>query len=462
MHNIKQRSGSAKGRRSIAERPQGVYGRLRATRPGEYLILDTQDLDVFAMEPVTCRWMRAQLTVAQDLFTRCIVGMRVTPVSTKAVDVAGVLHEAAAGRDAPRSWPREAVWPYHGVPAHVVFDEQERPAGPVCAPETLVVDHGKVFLSAHVIAVCTRLGISIQPAQPHKPTDKPTVERFFRTLREGLVQHLPAYKGPDLHSRGERVEQEAFLFLHELEEVIREWVATVYHRAKHDGLTVAQWPHLQLSPVEMFGVGLATAGQLRIPAAPELALDFLPVVTRTIQHYGVEVNGLRYNGPALNGYRNARSPYGGALAGRWPIRINPDDVRHAWFQDPADQRWHRLDWEHAAGLDTPFSADAAAYARRLAAAPGTVLDPAKALAQLLDRWSTGMVTDRRERRMAARLSAEYAALPAVEPPDPKPDRRMPRGSEAVDDSLSGDDDESDFTGPDEEDGFYDDAFEVLT
>ena len=48
--------GSAKGRRSIADRPKGVYGRLRAVRPGEYVILDTQDLDVFAMEPVTCRW----------------------------------------------------------------------------------------------------------------------------------------------------------------------------------------------------------------------------------------------------------------------------------------------------------------------------------------------------------------------------------------------------------------------
>jgi hypothetical protein len=47
-------SGSAKGRRSIADRPRGAYGRLRAVRPGEYAILDTQDLDVFAMEPVTC------------------------------------------------------------------------------------------------------------------------------------------------------------------------------------------------------------------------------------------------------------------------------------------------------------------------------------------------------------------------------------------------------------------------
>jgi transposase InsO family protein len=453
-------SGSAKGRRSIAERPAGVYGRLEATRPGEYLILDTQDLDVFAMEPVTCRWVRAQLTVAQDLFTRCIVGLRVTPVSTKAVDVAGVLFEAVAGRPVPDSWPPSAAWPYHGVPSQVVFDASVPSAGPVCAPETLVVDHGKVFLSAHVIGVCTRMGISMQPAQLHKPTDKPTVERFFRTLREGLIQHLPAYKGPDLHSRGLNVETEAFLFLHEVEDVIREWIATVYHRAKHDGLTIAAWPHLALSPVEMFGAGIAAAGLLRLPASPDLALDFLPVVGRTIQHYGVEINGLRYNGPGLNGYRNTRSPYRGALAGRWPIRLNPDDVRHAWFQDPADQRWHRLDWEHAAGLDAPFSADAAAYARRLAAAPGAALEPAKALSELLERWSVGMVTDRRERRMAARLSLEYAALPHVEPSG---SRAQPADeATSVGDPLVGDDDDGDFAAGRDEDGFYDDAFEVLT
>ncbi len=228
-------------------------------------MLDTQDLDVFAMEQVTCRWVRVQLTVAQDLFTRCIVGLRVTPVSTKAVDVAGVLYDAIVPQPAPSHWPDSACWPYHGVPDAVVFDESARWRGPVCAPETLVVDHGKVFLSAHVISVCTRLGISIQPAQPHKPTDKPTVERFFKTLREGLIQHLPAYKGPDVHSRGLRVADEAFLFVHELEDVIREWVAGVYHLAKHDGLSVPEWPHLALSPAEMFAIGVGRAGLLRIP-----------------------------------------------------------------------------------------------------------------------------------------------------------------------------------------------------
>jgi transposase InsO family protein len=446
-------SGSTKGRRSIADRPKGVYGRLRATRPGEYLVLDTQDLDVFAMEPVTCRWVGAQLTIAQDLFTRCIVGMRVTPVSTKSVDVAGVLYEAVAGREPPSTWPEEGVWPYHGVPKHLVLDEAETLTGPVCAPETLVVDHGKVFLSSHVKSVCARLGISIQPTQTRKPTDKPTVERFFRTLREGLIQSLPAYKGPDLHSRGENIEAEAFLFLHELEDVIREWIALVYHRAKHSGNAVAEHPGLKFSPAEMYAVGLAKTGYLRLPVTPTLALDFLPVRARTIQHYGVEIDGLRYNGPGLNGYRSRTSPFGGALAGKWPIRINPDDVRSAWFQDPADGQWHQLDWEHAAMLHTAFSAEAAGHARRLAAATETQVDTVSALRELLQRWDSGLVADRRERRMMTRWSAEHAALP-IERITVELSRE--ESDESAAGVVTGDDDDFDFNGD------WDEGYRVLT
>jgi transposase InsO family protein len=404
-------AGSANGRRSIAQRPGGVYGRLRAMRPGEYVVLDTQDLDVYAMEPVTCRWVKAQLTVAQDLFDRRIVGLGVTPVSTKAVDVAGVLFEAVTGDPGRRT----GLGVVGTVPERLVFTEAEMGDGPVwCPPATLVVDHGKAFLSAHVIGVCARLGISIQPANPYKPTDKPTVERFFKTLREGLIQHLPAYKGPDVHSRGDRVEQQAFLFLHELEDVIRDWIASVYHGAKHDGLVVADWPGLALSPSEMFEIGIAKAGRLRLPADPDLVFEFLPVHWRTIQHYGVEVGGLRYNGAALNGYRNAASPYGGVAGGRWPIRRNEDDVRFAYFQDPDDRRWHRLEWEHAGLLGSAFSAEAARYARTLAAREGRFADPVEALAGVLERWSVGQVAGRRERRMAARLAAERAMLPGLD------------------------------------------------
>ena len=59
---------------------------------------------------------------------------------------------------------------------------------------------------------------------------KPAVERFFKTLREGLIQYLPAYKGPDVYGRGAKVEDAAFLFIHELEDIIREWVASRLYR----------------------------------------------------------------------------------------------------------------------------------------------------------------------------------------------------------------------------------------
>lgn len=46
----RQAFGRGKARRSIAERPQGMYGRLRAQYPGEYVLLDSTPLDVFALE----------------------------------------------------------------------------------------------------------------------------------------------------------------------------------------------------------------------------------------------------------------------------------------------------------------------------------------------------------------------------------------------------------------------------
>ncbi|MFB7013544.1 MULTISPECIES: helix-turn-helix domain-containing protein [unclassified Streptomyces] len=452
-------SGSAKARRSIAERPQGTYGRLRATRPGEYVVLDTQDLDIYAMEPVTCRWVPLQLTVAQDLFSRCIVGLRVTACSTKAVDVAAVLFEAIC--PPLEDMARPPLAPYHGLWDEVVFTEDGLvPGGGLCPPETLVIDHGRAFMSAHVIGVCTRLGMSIQPAQPKKPTDKPTVERFFRTLREGLIQHLPAYKGPDVHSRGQAVEDAAFFFIHEVEEIVREWITEVYHRREHDGLVIPQWPKLSLSPLEMLRIGLARAGRLRMPASPDLAFQFLAVKPRTIQHYGVEVDGLRYNGPVLDGYRNAPSPYTG-LGRQWPIHVNPDDVRFVYFQDPADDSWHSLLWEHAPALTMAFSGEAAGYARRLAAREGRHIDASQALADLLTRWNQGMVTDRRERRMAVRLSAERDALSLPMLPEQSGPLTPPELT-LVPELPAGDSDEEDelFDAPVGDD-FYADAFEVI-
>ncbi|MDX8143282.1 Mu transposase C-terminal domain-containing protein [Lentzea sp. BCCO 10_0061] len=487
-------TGSTKGKRSIADRPQGVYGRLRASRPGEYVLLDTTPLDVFAMEPLTLRWVGVELTVAMDLYSRSITGMRLSPVSTKAVDAAVVLFETL--RPASRRSTGSGLLPYAGLPDVVVLDADNawldpqtrvaRGAGlPEVAAETVVVDHGKIYLSEHLMAVCERLGISVQPARPLTPTDKAAVERFFRTLRDGLLAALPGYKGPDIYSRGADPEGCAYFFLDELEQVIREWITGIYHHRRHGGLVEPRVPGLDLSPAEMFDAGLARAGRLRIPAHPGLAFDFLPVAWRTIQHYGVEVHGLRYNGPALTGYRNRTSPFTGAHAGKWPVRYDPDDASRIYFQDPADHVWHELAWEHADAFGTPFSAETVAYARRLALVSGRHVDPRRSLAELLDRWDAGLVRHPAERRMAVRACQQrqaqltdstmdsgvaevvevvalptVAAITAASQPTPADGKSVPPGGDDdMVDELDLDDTADDTTVDDET--FYADALGVL-
>ncbi|WP_409047698.1 PfkB family carbohydrate kinase [Microbacterium sp. HA-8] len=155
---------SMRTQRSIETRPPVPYGRLVATRPGEYVVLDTTPLNVFGVAPVTGKWMRAELTVALDLYDRSILGLRLAPVSTKAVDVAGVLMEALSPREMPAEWGDRAAWPFHGVPENIVIDVENLKAlrfrRPGILPDTIIIDHGKPFMSIHVASVCQRLGIS--------------------------------------------------------------------------------------------------------------------------------------------------------------------------------------------------------------------------------------------------------------------------------------------------------------
>jgi transposase InsO family protein len=459
-------TGSAKGHREAADRPKGTYGRLRPVRPGEYLLLDTTRSDVFALDPRTLRWVQVEIIVAMDWYTRCITGLRLTPYSTKAADVSGVLYRTFRPRPADVNWPSHAVWPEHGLPRKVLIDkdawtQEPGAAGPALVPETIVIDHGKVYVSAHVTSVCRRMGISIQPARLRTGRDKGPIERFFRTLREELLEALPGYKGPDVYSRGLYPEGDAFLFLDELEAIIAEWIAVVYHHRPHRQLVDPRLPGFRMSPAMMFEHGVERAGYVEVPRDPYLGFEFLSVKHVPIHHYGVELNGCRYNGDGLDGLRETMSPYLGAAKGRWPVHFDPDDITRVYFRRPEERTWHALDWEHRPMLNTPFSLEALEFARRTAAAKYTYPDDRLALRDLLGRWNMGLDMDRTERRMALRLARDQAAidlpdlggglpvhqLPSVrkilEAPDDRQgrdDEEEPRLAEPGD-GLAGDDDD---------------------
>ncbi|QZY47082.1 DDE-type integrase/transposase/recombinase [Mycolicibacterium austroafricanum] len=404
---------STKRNRDVAARSKEVYGKLAPMRPGEYLLMDTTRLDVFAMDPHTLTWINAELTVAMDWYSRCITGLRLTPVSTKSIDAAAALYETFRPRPAGRDWPAEAMWPPRGIPRSVLVEQQVLDANSVLAatpavvPDTLIVDHGKIYVSAHLNSVCQRLGISIQPARLRQPRDKGPVERFFNTLRVGLLQELPGYKGQDVFARGLSPEQDSWFYLDELEAIIREWIAVIYHHTSHDSLTGFGIPGLHMTPAEMFAHGVARAGYLEVPSDPDLAYEFLPVAWRTIQHYGIEIDGRIYKGDIVAGRAKEKSPYPN---GKWPIAYNVDDITKVFFRDQRTQRWHQLTWEHADMLDAPMSEEILRFERQLAKAQNRYVDDPLAITSFLERRKLTVGNSMAERRMVIRVAREQSGL----------------------------------------------------
>jgi transposase InsO family protein len=470
--------GSRKRNREVAARQDREYGNLNPTRPGEYLVMDTQSLDIFVLDPFTLQRVNAELTVSIDAYSRCIPGIRVTP-TTKSLDVAMALYQTFRPNPAPEHWKSYAVWPELGVPRAVFPDAdglagRPRASNPAILPDAVVIDHGKQFKCQHINSVCQRMGISIQPARLRTATDKGIVERFFLSLRLGLIQYLPGYKGPDVFSRGLNPEADAFLFLDELEGRIRQWIAEDYHHHPHESLFDPRVQGRLLSPAQMYEHGVARAGYIEVPRDPDLAFEFLRPVRRQIRHDGVQYRNRIYNGPALNGLRGHESPHGGPAHRKWFIYVNPDDITRVYFRHPETRKWCTLWWKDAPALDLPMSEEGLDYARQLARAGGTSTEPAAALKAMLAQWNMDLGRTLPERRIALRLARERAALVtdlvtddaqrardfieqlrAAESAAAHPPRSQPSDEDVADDLDLLDDDEDDI----DDETYYSDAFE---
>lgn len=421
---------SARKRRAVAEIPRDGFGHFEASRPGQLVLLDSNRLDVWALDEITLKWVRTELTVAMDVYSGCILGLRLSPVSTKSIDVAPVIFEIIQPQEAPTDWPEWASWPYHGVPETVLVldkDNEVRFQGPGVLPDAVTLDHGKVYISAHITNACAELGISLQPARKYTATDKAPIERFFETLRTGLFDLLPGYKGENIEARGIGAEGEAFYLVSQLEEIIREWVGTIYHRHPVDSLSDDQMPGLRLSPMDRYEHGIAAAGAIVLPRNPHLAIHLLPVTFHVMKKDGVYFKGLIYKGPILSKWRDRQSQYGGVPDNKWPFRYNPSDLRKIYFQDPEDKTWHNLESQLAGSVGRAFGSDALDIAKRLSRQKKVPLK--EALLQLLAKFGAGLELTPEERKAA--IKANQQAM------------KFQRATKAIEDEAEANDDITD-------------------
>ena len=356
--------GSARTRRSLAGRPDGPHAVVGALRPGELMEIDSTPLDVLVVLDDGSA-DRAELTGLVDVATRTIAAVVLRP-ATKAADAALLLARALTPQPLRPGWPdalrmARSVLPY---PAMLGIDERLAAAAaqPVIAPETIVCDRGKVYVSAAFRSACQSLGIWLQPAHPRTPTDKPVIERTLGSVATSVHPACGRIRRAQRGYRGGDVAGQAAWPAGALQDLLEEWVTACWQHRPHEGLRDPLSPGVALSPNEKYAALVAVAGYVPVCLSADEYIELLPACWRAIGPAGVRISHRSYDDAALNPLRGQRSGVAGR-GHRWEVHYDPYDVTRIWVRDHWNGGWIQAAWRHLSAAPAPF-------AEELASRPG--------------------------------------------------------------------------------------------
>jgi hypothetical protein len=343
----------------------------RATRPGQYVQIDTWEVPVRALGS-DGKPMNARLVLAMDVYTRLPLAWRFVPMAEKAIDISLMLAHMLTPEPMRPDWEESAKFHYLNLPIEPLCTLDERlllaAAKPIIMPECIYVDNGKPYDSRAFRLACERLGISIQPSRVKHPTDKAIVEGSFKALQTLWAQVLGGWKGGSVRDRGENPDLDAFFTPEHFDEMFTEFVITAWMNRIHRGLEgVPEFPGDDVTPMRMYELGVSTSGFIYYPLTARTYLDLLPVHTCAISDKTITIETREYRGDILVDLGTKRSPYT-EWSGKWPVAQDPQNITRAFLKDPKTDKWHTLKWTYADAYGAPMSDYRWRMARTLAAA----------------------------------------------------------------------------------------------
>ncbi|HHJ4203300.1 Mu transposase C-terminal domain-containing protein [Aeromonas sanarellii] len=302
----------SRGGQDAARPLQGAGGiPPEVTMPLEQVQIDHSVIDLIVVDERDRQPIgRPYLTLAIDVFTRCVLGMVVTLEAPSAVSVGLCLAHAACDK---RPWLEglnvEMDWPMSGK------------------PRLLYLDNAAEFKSEALRRGCEQHGIRLDYRPPGQPHYGGIVERIIGTAMQMIHDELPGTTFSNPGQRGEYdSEKMATLTLRELERWLALAVGT-YHGSVHNGLLqppAARWAEA----VERVGVPAVVTR----PTA--FLVDFLPVIRRTLTRTGFVIDHIHYYADALKPWiaRRERLP-------AFLIRRDPRDISRIWVLEPEGQHY---------------------------------------------------------------------------------------------------------------------------
>jgi hypothetical protein len=421
-------TGSARTRRSLAARPDGPFSTLQPSAPGEVMEIDSTPLDVLVRLDDGVEG-RVELTAMIDVATRTVTAAVLQPTA-KAADASVLLARTVTPEPMRPGWAKALAMSASALPHRRLSDIDARMEAaatrPVIIPDTIVADHGKVFMSRNFRASCAWLGISFQPARKATGTDKPHIERTLGSVATLFAQFAAGYTGRSPEYRGRGDGQQAVWSLRELQELLDEWIIAAWQNRPHDGLRDPLHPGRAFTPNEKYAAMAEAAGYVPVALTAEDYVELLPARWHAVNAYGIKVNRRTYDGEELNPFRQQPS---GVKEHKdlWEVHCDPYDISRIWIRDHWNGGWVTVFWTQLHRVAAPFGEMAWDHARARQPA-ATEAELADAVGSLLRRAGTGpdgagrAEQDRRSRRVAARTRAAQK-LPASQ------DRAQPRANE---------------------------------
>lgn len=391
----------SRGGQDAARPLQGAGGiPPEVTMPLEQVQIDHTVIDLIVVDERDRQPIgRPYLTLAIDVFTRCVLGMVVTLEAPSAVSVGLCLAHAACDK---RPWLEglnvEMDWPMSGK------------------PRLLYLDNAAEFKSEALRRGCEQHGIRLDYRPPGQPHYGGIVERIIGTAMQMIHDELPGTTFSNPGQRGEYdSEKMATLTLRELERWLALAVGT-YHGSVHNGLLqppAARWAEA----VERVGVPAVVTR----PTA--FLVDFLPVIRRTLTRTGFVIDHIHYYADALKPWiaRRERLP-------AFLIRRDPRDISRIWVLEPEGQHYLEI---HYRTLSHPAvtlweQRQALAKLRQLGREQVDESALFRMIGQMREIVTTAQKATRKARRAADRRQHLKTSEPPAKPIPPDVDMADPQ------------------------------------
>jgi putative transposase len=303
--DIRERFAVRLGRTAAKEQFKQYEKGPEAERPGERVEFDHTKLDLIVIdEEDNLPLGRLTLTDCLDVRTRYPQGFYAGFEPPSYYSLEECMHHAILPKTGLREkWGLEHDWIAHGIPF------------------TMVSDNGREFIGKDLSDACQNLDIVLEQMPIKKHFFKGKIERLFRSVTF-LVHGLPGTTFSNPQDRGDYDSVgQACLYLCDVEKILTRFFVDIYAERLHKGIGAV--------PARRWERHLADGFNPRLPESAEKLLILLGHTDwRTIQHYGVDFECIRYNSPDLGYLRNQ-------LKGRkTKIKVHPGDMSRIFVQDP--------------------------------------------------------------------------------------------------------------------------------